>query len=89
MSRIERGLVDLTIRYVDQVKSSRLQQVLVEILEKLARAMESSMAGALGRGRIVAARLSGLAVNWGNVATHGWRFDLGFQRSLGLGVLFG
>ncbi len=86
LDRLERGLVDLTIRYVDQVKSNRLRQVLVEILGKLARALESSMARALGRGWIVAARLSGLAVGWGNIEAYSWKFEESFQRFLGLGL---
>ncbi len=86
---IERGLVDLTIRWVDTVRSGRLAQVLVRILEKLLWALESRMVGATVRGRILAAKLSELAVGWGYVASYEWRFDLGFQRSLGLGVLPG
>ncbi len=66
LDRIERGLVDLTIRYVDQVKSNRLQQVLVKILEKLAQAIETGVRRVLGRGRMLAARASGIAVGWGN-----------------------
>ncbi len=89
LDRIERGLVDLTIRWVDKVKSGRLAQVLVRILEKLARALESSMVRALGRGRIVAARLSGLAVGWGNKSAFSWGFEQGFCRALALGIVSG
>ncbi len=89
LSRMERGLVDLTIRWVDKVKSGRLARVLVRILVKLVRALESRMVGAVGRGRVLADWLSRLAVGWGDSAAYEWRFDLGFQRSLGLGVLFG
>ncbi len=86
LDRLERGLVDLTIRYVDQVKSNRLRQVLVEILGKLARALESSMVRALGRGWIVAARLSGLAVGWGNIEAYSWKFEEAFHRYLGFHI---
>ncbi len=86
LDRVEIGLVDLTIRYVDQVKSSRLRQVLVKILEKLVRAMQSSMAGALGRGRRMAARLSDLAVGWGNIDAFSWKFEEAFQRFLGFRI---
>ncbi len=40
-------------------------------------------------GMFLKAGLSELAVGWGYVASYEWRFDLGFQRSLGLEVLFG
>ncbi len=89
LDRIERGLVDLTIRWVDTVRSGRLARVLVRILEKLVLALESRMVSAAVRGRVLAEGLSDLAVNWGYVAAYGWRFDPSFQRSLGLGVLSG
>ncbi len=83
LDRIERGLVDLTIRYVDQVKSNRLQQVLVEILEKLARALEQGMVRVLTVGRDLALRASVLAVGWGNSQAYAWRFDKPFALTLG------
>jgi hypothetical protein len=86
LDHIERGLVDLTIRYVDQVKSKRLRQVLVEILEKLARAMETGMGRILGRGRMLAARASELAVGWGNSSAFYWRFEQAFCNALGHGI---
>src|SRR3990172_66999 len=89
LDRVERGLVDLTIRWVDRVKSGKLAQVLVRILEKLARAMEDRMVRALEKGRALAFRLSDLAVAWGDPTAYSWRFDGSFQRHLGSGVLFG
>ena len=89
LDRVERGLVDLTIRWVDRVKSGRLAQVLVRILEKLVRAMEGGMVRVLERGRALALRASGLAVSWGDGVAFGWRFDAGFQRALGLGIVAG
>ncbi len=88
LSRIERGLVDLTIRWVDKVKSSRLVRVLLEILEKLVLALESRMVRAMGMGRALALRMSQLAMDWENMSAFGWREDAGFQRALGLGVVF-
>ena len=89
LDRVERGLVDLTIRWVDRVKSGRLAQVLVRILEKLVRAMEGGMVRVLERGRVLALRASGLAVLWGDGVAFGWRFDAGFQRALGRGIVAG
>ncbi len=87
LDRIERGLVDLTIRYVSQVKSNKLQHVLVKILEKLARAMESSMGRVLEAGRRMASALSNLAFRWGNEDASDWGSDPGFHRALGLGIV--
>jgi hypothetical protein len=89
LDRVERGLVDLTIRWVDRVKSGRLAQVLVRILEKLVQAMDDRMVRVLERGRALALRASGLAVLWRDGAAFGWRFDAGFQRALGLGIVAG
>ena len=89
LDRVERGLVDLTIRWVDRVKSGRLAQVLVRILEKLVRAMAGRMVRAMGEGRQMAFRASWLAVGWGNLPALDWRSDLGFQRALGFGILNG
>jgi len=64
LDHLERGLVDLTMRWVDQVKSGRLRRVLMEILAKLVRALDNSMVRALERGKRWAARSSHLAVRW-------------------------
>lgn len=89
LNRLETGLMDLTIRYVDRVKSGGLARVLVRILEKLARASDTGMVRVLERGRVLALRASGLAVLWGDEVAFGWRFDAGFQRALGLGIVAG
>ncbi len=86
LDRIERGLVDLTIRWVDRVRSGRLTETLLRILGKLARAMEHGMGRVLSVGRELALRASVLAVSWGNSQAYAWRFDEGFWCGLGLGV---
>ncbi len=89
LSRIERGLVDLTIRWVDRVRSGRLARVLLEILEKLVLALEPRMVRAMGSGRVLALRLSEMAVAWGSMSAYRWRFDESFQKALGMGIVFG
>jgi hypothetical protein len=86
LSRIERGLVDLTIRWVDKVRSGRLAETLVRILAKLAMALETGMGRILGRGRILALKASELAVGWGNSAAYSWRFERAFANALGHGI---
>ncbi len=78
LNRIERGLLDLTIRWVDNVRSRRLTEMLLRILVKLARAMEQGIARVLLVGRELALRASVLAVRWGNVEAYSWRLDRGF-----------
>jgi hypothetical protein len=78
LDRVERGLLDLTIRWVDNVRSGRLTEMLLRILVKLARAMEQGMARVLVVGRELALKASLLAVRWGNVDAYSWRFDRAF-----------
>ena len=85
LDRVERGLLDLTIRWVDNVRSGRLTETLLRILVKLARAMEQGMVRVLLVGRELAFRASLMAVRWGNGQAYAWRFDESFWRGLGLG----
>ena len=85
LDRMERGLVDLTIRWVDQVRSGRMTETLMRILEKLAQALQTGMGRVLGRGRELALRASSLAVGWGNSQAYAWRHDESYALTLGLG----
>jgi hypothetical protein len=87
LSRMERGLVDLTIRWVDKVRSGRMAETLMRILAKLAMALETGMGRVLARGRILAGRASELAVGWGNATAFDWRFETAFANALGHRVL--
>ena len=94
LNRVERGVVDLTMRYVDDVKSSKLARVLTAIMEKLMQATES-MAERLVRtvGRELARKASDVAVGWGYSSALAWAWDSGFARYLavntGGGACFG
>src|SRR5712692_4690598 len=85
LDRIERGLLDLTIRWVDKVRSGLMARVLLRILVKLAQAMEQGMVRVLRAGKELALRASCLAVEWGNSQAYTWRFDQSFWRGLALG----
>ena len=85
LDRMERGLVDLTIRWVDKVRSGRMTETLLRILEKLAMALETGMGRVPGRGRELALRASLLAVSWGNGQAYAWRYDEPYALALGLG----
>ena len=41
LNRVERGIIDLTVRYVDNIKSAKLAKVVTAIIEKLQLAMEN------------------------------------------------
>ena len=79
---MERGLLDLTMRWVGEVKSRTMTRVVIRILLKLVRAMEQSMVRVLTVGRGLALKASELAVGWGNEGAYAWRFDEAFWRGL-------
>ena len=87
LSRIERGLVDLTIRWVDRIRSTEMTRIVKMILQKLTGALEMRMVGVLARGRILASRISDLATQWGNRSAPTWKFERGFQIALGLRIV--
>jgi hypothetical protein len=82
LDRMERGLVDLTIRWVDKIRNRTMTSVLLRILGKLAQAMQQGMARVLLVGRELALKASVLAVGWENSRAYEWRFDESFWRGL-------
>ena len=83
LNRVERGVVDLTMKYVDAIKSTKLAKVLTAILEKLRLATEG-MAERLVRtvGVSLAQKMSDIAVSWGNLSASKWAQDPGFALYL-------
>ena len=83
LNRVERGIIDLTVRYVDSIKSTKLAKVLTAIIEKLQMTIES-MADKLTRtvGLPLARKMSNIAVSWGNRSASKWAEDHAFARYL-------
>ncbi len=83
LSRLERITLDLTIRYVANVKSTKLASVLMAILEKLQLAAESVVDRLVKSvGLAQARKVSEIARSWGNHLASTWNFDAGFARYL-------
>jgi transcriptional regulator with XRE-family HTH domain len=83
LSRVERGIIDLTVRYVDNVKSARLAKVLRAIVDKLQSAMESTLDRLVKAiGLPLARKISNIALSWGNSSAHSWAEDRAFARFL-------
>ncbi len=84
LNRIERAIVDLTVKYVAvDVKSSKLAGVLAAILEKLQLAAESvvdKMVRSIGFAQ--ARKVSEIAIGWGNRFASAWARDLDLARFL-------
>ena len=83
LSRIERGVLDLTAKYVACIRSSKLATIVTAIIEKIKVASESTV-DRLTRsvGLLSAQKISALAVGWGNRLAQSWAVDLEFARYL-------
>jgi hypothetical protein len=85
LSRIDRVLVDLTIRVVDVVRSSRLSEALFSVVKKLEDGLEGRVSRAMKEvGFSLARKLSLLAQKWGNVLARNWMFDMSFVKFLAI-----
>jgi hypothetical protein len=85
LSRIDRVLVDLTIRVVDVVHSSRLSEALFSVVKKLEDGLEGGVSRAMKEvGFLLARKLSLLAQKWGNDLARNWMFDMSFVKFLAI-----
>ena len=84
LSKVERGIMDLTIRCVEKVRSTRLRTALRKILDKLIPAIAPGYLDLVEKaGRPLAARVSQVAESWGNDRAAKWRRDGALIRYLG------
>ena len=83
LTRIERALIDLTIRVVERVQSVLLAKLLASVVRKLLAAMEGEVTRLTRTmGRSLAQKLGEIARNWGNESASRWSNDEGFVRYL-------
>lgn len=83
LSRVERGLVSLTIRCVDRVRSSKLAAILEKIVERLTEALRSRVDRLMEEvGWPLARKMAYLAVSWGNRDALNWALGARFARYL-------
>ena len=83
LNRVERGIIDLTVRYVDSIKSGVLAKVVAVIMEKMQSSMESIVDRLVRTvGLSLARKISDIAVSWGNRLASMWADDLAFARFL-------
>jgi hypothetical protein len=82
LPRIDRALVDLTIKVACEIRSCTLARSLLTVVRKVEGLMENKLLRAVREiGLPVAQKLSLLAQRWGNVAAKNWVSD-GFGRFL-------
>jgi len=83
LHRLDRVLVNLTIRVVDRIRSATLVKNILTVIKKL----EENVGGDLLRdlndlGFSLARKLGLIAQRWGNTSAKKWAFDLSFLRFL-------
>jgi hypothetical protein len=83
LNRLERGVVDLTVRYVNDIKSTKLANVLTAIIQKLHVAAESIVDKMVkSTGFAQAKKISEIASRLGNRSALTWAEDSKFARYL-------
>lgn len=83
LPRIDRALVDLTIKVTSNIRSVTLAKNLLAVIRKLEGLLESSLSRALREvGLPLAQKLSLVAQKWGNASAGNWASDSSFIKFL-------
>jgi len=81
LPRIDRVLVDLTIKVAETIRSPHLARSILSIAGKLEGLLESKLQRAVREiGLPIAHKLSLFSQKWGNEAAEKWASDYGFAR---------
>ena len=83
LPRIDRALVDLTIKVASSVRSTTLAKNLLTVTRKLEGLLASSLLRAFrGVAHELAQKLSSIAQKWGNISAKKWAADISFMKFL-------
>ena len=85
LSRTERAIVDLTLKYVERIRSPILETTVSNITNKILKALEHGfLSKAEEIGQEIAKQMCRIAQKWGNDEASEWRLDVNFVRFLGV-----
>ena len=88
LSKLERSIVNLTIRCVDKIKSANLALAIGRIVCRVSKAFKSIFLKRVEKvGTDLAEKLVEIAVSWGYLDASNWRTDSSFIRCLGVNAL--
>lgn len=88
LSRVERAIMDLTIKCVEKVRSTVLAGTIATIVDKVLRCLqEDFMIRAERVGKEIAEGLCPIGERWGNKASSTWKCDIRFIKFLGVSAL--
>jgi len=83
LNRVERIILDLTIKCVESVRSPKLTRIVATIVDKLANAFKNHLKRLMEEvGCPLARKLSRIAQNWGSVSATRWAEDHDFIQYL-------
>ena len=83
LPRIDRVLIDLTIKVAHSIRSTTLASSILSVAKKLEGLFESKLTRAIRDiGLSLTTKLSLIAQNWGNKTAEAWDSDLNFARYL-------
>ena len=90
LPRIDRALIDLTIRVAHSIRSTTLATSILSVAKKLESFHESKLVYSIREiGLSLACRLSLIAQQWGNKTAGAWIGDMNFARYLAVMKLNG
>jgi hypothetical protein len=85
LRRIDRVLVNVTLKVAKSVHSAALVRALYSVMEKLESASKNEVWNAVHKvGFLLANKLSMLAQKWGNYYARNWAFDESFAKFLAI-----
>ncbi len=83
LPRIDRALVDLTIKVASSIRSVTLAKNILAVIRKLEELLESSLIRAFREvGLLLAKKISLVAQKWGNTSAKNWASNVSFIRFL-------
>jgi hypothetical protein len=87
LSKIERSIIDLTVRYVDNIRSQKLAKIVAAIVEKLQTTTENMLDRLVKTiGLPLARKISAIAVRLGNQSAASWAEDIAFAKFLSMNM---
>jgi hypothetical protein len=83
LTRLDRALIDLTIKVADNIRSTLLAKGILAVIGKLEGLQNSILKSIRSFGLSLAQKLSLIAQRWGNASAKTWAIDPSFALFLG------
>jgi len=87
-SRLERGIVDLTIRCVERIRSPVLVRIVSGVVERILETLDNDFLERVKKiGGEIADTACRIALSWGNMSASAWKSDPDFIGFLGVNAV--